>query len=242
MVSLPGVVAAQSFSVAEEVATLYTVHGIPGMSGAADDGMPVDVVLDDEICLAQDVRFGEIAGPFQVAPGDHKVLFKLPGEQEACTGKLVAWTALSLRATENVSAVAYLTEKGEPVATSFVNFPVDGIDFSGAKQQLQPYLAIRNVSAASPLNVVATEQKKDGAKTVFEGVTTGESILRYVTASPWQLAFYAESPFSDTFGYGELLTRVWQSMELNAAYFAYAIGSDDDGSFRVIVQALPIPR
>lgn len=235
VVSFPGAVAAQGFSPAKS-ATLYFVDGILS-SSTIPGAQSVDVLLDNGLCLAQDVRFGQIVGPFNVAAGEYELLV-VPSTANCEPKPVIARTMLSLGSGDNVSVVGLLSGKGEPILDAFVNFSSKSI---GEGKESSPYLFMRNTSAASPLNVTAAEGKPRGARYAFLDLAAGEQAWQQASDGLWQVIFYQPSSFSDTTGYGAPVYKQQLKLELGQAYFFYAIGSLEAGSFTVIVQTLAIP-
>ncbi|HSJ59344.1 MAG TPA: DUF4397 domain-containing protein [Anaerolineae bacterium] len=232
VVLLPGAATAQSFGVAPST-TLYFVHGITQLSSAFDDGQPVNVLLNDTACLAKSVRFGDIAGPFQLNPGDYKLAI-VPAEKGCDPSAVIARTAVSLGDGENVSIVAHLTGNGGPVLTEFVNFGAAGIGLASWDSVAWPEFVVRNTSVL-PMNVIAIEEAK-GLKYAFEGLYPATEQRQTVVDGTWQLSFHQLSLFGSR---SSITLRT--AAKFDTAYFFYAVGSAGNGTFRVIQQALPIP-
>jgi len=239
VVSLPGAAAAQSLGVTPSApATLYFVHGFAVESFGADGGQPFNLVLNDAECLTKEVRFGQIAGPFSLAAGSYKLAI-VPAQAGCAPAAAVARIEVSLSGGESVSVVAHVSEKAEPSLSSFVNFTASSIGFSAVDPGFAPYLVVRNTSAVSPMNVVAAESKKEGARYAFRNLYPGGEASREVTAGLWKVTFYEPSPFFSALG--RTIASLQREFKGGQAYFLYPVGSTQAGTFQVLEHTLPIP-
>lgn len=233
VVAFPGAAAAQRIAPTDS-ATLYFVHGLPANS-AGVDGLPVDLLVNGQFYLAKGVRFGEVVGPFDLPAGDYKLTL-IPSEANGDPRAAIAITTLALDAGDNVSVVAHLSEKRAPALSTFINFPSSDVG-----EKPWAYLVVRNASAVSPMNAEAVEGKAGGDKYAFLGLVTGEQAMKQVSDGAWQATFYQPSSDSKEGSYGKPIAKVQGNLRLGTAYFLYAVGSVEAGSFTVIVQGLPIP-
>ena len=119
-------------------AQLSVLHGIPGMT--------VDVYVNGELTL-DDFTPGTLAGPLELPAGTYSVALTASDatdDSEPALGPI----DLPLEAGGNYTAVAHLTEAGEPGATLFTN------DISMLEAG-QGRLTVRHVAAAPAVDILA---------------------------------------------------------------------------------------
>lgn len=104
-------------------ASVRVVHGIPGadVSPGLDPALPVDVLVNDAICLLDGFTFGSIAGPFTLPEGTYDIKISVANTLAPCSNDAVIAAPVPVAAGENVSIVAHLDEAGGLTATKFVN-------------------------------------------------------------------------------------------------------------------------
>ena len=117
-------------------ATVYVVHGIPGV--------PVDVFVNGKDTL-QNFQPGKVAGPLTLPPGSYKITIYKAGND---TGTPVISKTAQVPAAANVSLVAHLNASGAPGLTPFVND-------TSAVAAGQGRLTVRHTAAAPAVDVLA---------------------------------------------------------------------------------------
>jgi hypothetical protein len=108
---------------AAQTASVRVVHGIPGadISPGLDPALPVDILVNDSICLLQGFTFGSIAGPYTLPAGTYDIKVFVADTLAPCSGSAVIAAPVPVEAGENVSIVAHLNEAGGLTAGKFVN-------------------------------------------------------------------------------------------------------------------------
>lgn len=136
-------------------AELAVLHGIPGTT--------VDVYVNEELTL-DNFEPGSIGGPLSL-PGDTYSVAITEADAADATDPLIGPIDLTLEAGANYTAVAHLTEEGEPTATLFEN------DLA-ATGEGEGRLIVRHVAAAPAVDVLA-----DGAAVITGLMNPDEEIL-----------------------------------------------------------------
>lgn len=121
-----------------DTAQLSVLHGIPDT--------PVDVWVNGEVTL-DDFQPGNLAGPLELPAGDYEVVITAPDATDTSAPVLGPET-LTLTAGANVTAVAYLSEAGEPALKPFAND-------TAATAAGEGRLTVRHVAAAPAVDILA---------------------------------------------------------------------------------------
>ena len=106
-------------------ATLRVVHGIPGrdVGPTLDPLLPVDVLVNGQVCLLKGLTFGQIAGPSTLPVGKYDVAVSLANTLAPCSNTPVIKASVSLAKNDNLAVVATLDTRGQPTAAPFkLNF------------------------------------------------------------------------------------------------------------------------
>jgi hypothetical protein len=123
---------------ADDNAMLSVLHGVPGLT--------VDVYVNNELTL-DDFKPGDLAGPLELPAGTYTVAITASDAMDA-SSPAIGPVDLPLEAGMNYTAVAHLTEAGEPTATLFTN---DTSQIAAG----QGRLTVRHVAAAPAVDVLA---------------------------------------------------------------------------------------
>ncbi|WP_394552007.1 DUF4397 domain-containing protein [Agromyces sp. MMS24-JH15] len=123
---------------AEGTAQLSVLHGVPGLT--------VDVYVNDALTI-DDFEPGDLAGPLELPAGTYSVAITASDAADA-SSPAIGPVNLPLEAGKNYTAVAHLTESGDPTATLFTN------DVSQTAAG-QGRLTVRHVAAAPAVDVLA---------------------------------------------------------------------------------------
>ncbi|WP_201276540.1 DUF4397 domain-containing protein [Marisediminicola senii] len=143
-------------------AQLSVVHGVPGVT--------VDVWVNGALTL-DDFTPGTVAGPLALPAGTYSVAITGSDAASATEGVVIGPADLPLAAGGNYTAVAHLTEAGEPTASLFTN------DIS-ATAAGEGRLTVRHTAAAPAVDVLA------GGSAVVSGLTNpNEQILNLAPAT-----------------------------------------------------------
>lgn len=205
---------------------VFIIHGIPGNAvGRFADDLPVDVEVVELGCILHGFEFGEVAGPFELSTSSYDVNVYPADRRSPCSGTpLISVADVPLRAGEDSTLVAHLTEDGVPTLGKFVN------DFS-ALDSGTGRVTVRHTAAAPAVDL---EVKQAGTVLgVFGPLSNGEQ------AGPLDLPgnAYVGRLFpaaTNTVVYGP--ARV--VLKPSVATFVYAVGSLDRG-FGTIVHEVP---
>jgi hypothetical protein len=217
-----------------EDASVYVVHGIPGhdIGASADPALPVDVLVNNSVCLLKGLKFGEVAGPFTIPAGTYDFKISLANTLSPCSNSAVIdASGVSFVAGENASVVAYLTPASDPTAGKFDN------DLSPTPAG-QARVILHHTAAAGAVDIVLQRPRGPNPHTLkLSGVTNGAQAAAYVTTSGFgsltsllepSLTVYPSGSRSAVFGPERL------SLDAQSAYLLYAVGSPTTGTFTVI--------
>jgi hypothetical protein len=96
---------------AAETSTVTVVHGIPGQDLGLDPDLPVDVLVNGELCALTDFRFGDVSDRLELPEGTYDL------EVKSSDGDCGGATAISAEGVElpggvNASVVANLDADG----------------------------------------------------------------------------------------------------------------------------------
>jgi hypothetical protein len=205
---------------------VYVVHGIPGEDLAMDPELPVDVFVNDAICLLEGFEFGEIVGPVTLDPGDYNVKISLANESDPCTNSAVIEADLTFETGKNYSVVAHLTEMGDPTGSLFENnvYPT-----GRGKARI-----IAHHTAAAPSVDVTVERNSDpGApRIVVQNFTNPDQVAAEVRPGGWQVSIAPAMSFTPVFGPVEVTLKPF------TAYLIYAVGSLSEETFTLLVKPI----
>ncbi|MDF2573634.1 MAG: Lipoprotein [Agromyces sp.] len=130
--------AAPATAAPTDTAMLSVLHGVPGLT--------VDVYVNDELTL-DDFEPGDLAGPLELPAGTYTVAITASDATDA-SSPAIGPVDLPLEGGVNYTAVAHLTEGGDPTATLFTN---DTSQLAAG----QGRLTVRHVAAAPAVDVLA---------------------------------------------------------------------------------------
>lgn len=237
VIAVPGVAMAQDFREVAPVdypnANLYVIHGISGLDLdlEVDPALPVDILVNDEICALQGFKFGEIAGPLSLAPGAYNIKISLASE-EACAKSPVIEADVFLAPNENATVIAHLTEKGDMTASKFTN------DVSPTADR-QSRLVVRHTAAVASVDIVAERIRQPVSSTVdltkltIEDLSNPKQAQADVRSGRWTATIYPAGKDTSVFG------PVTLGLKASTGYFVYAVGSLENASFTLIVHTIP---
>ncbi|GAA3640385.1 DUF4397 domain-containing protein [Microbacterium awajiense] len=138
VVAALGIAMPASADATADEATLSVLHGIPDT--------PVDVYVNGDLTL-DDFAPGDLAGPLSLPAGDYEVAITAPDAADA-SSPILGPASLTLDAGVNYTAVAHLSESGEPTLTPFVND-------TSATAAGEGRLTVRHVAAAPAVDILA---------------------------------------------------------------------------------------
>jgi hypothetical protein len=201
-------VAAATPAAAQETSQVSVVHGIPGQ--------PVDVYVDGQLIL-DNFQPGEIGGPLDLPAGAYDIALTAPGDP--VEDAILTVDGVEVPGGENLSAVAHLTEDGQPTLTAYVN---DVSDLAAG----QARLTVRHTAAAPAVDVRA------GGTPVFSGLTNPNEETAEVDAGVVSADVVLAGTDEVVLGPADL------DLAEGTLTIAYAIGSADDGTLELLVQVI----
>jgi len=200
---------ARPAAAATDSGTVSVVHGVPGLT--------VDVYVNGKAELTG-FKTGEVASPLSLPAGSYDVAIRKAGE--AATAAPAIDKTVTLPAGANVSLVAHLSAAGAPTLTAFAN-PVGGLANSKAR------LVVRHTAAAPAVDILA------GGKPVFTGLTNPNQQTADLPPGTVSAAVALAGTTKPVIGPADLTLKAGQ------VTVAYAIGSAQDNTLRLVTQSLP---
>ncbi|MEZ5365896.1 MAG: DUF4397 domain-containing protein [Bryobacterales bacterium] len=221
--------AALPVQLSAQTASVRVVHGIPGpdVSPAVDPALPVDVLVNDALCLLSGFTFGDIAGPFTIPGGTYNVKISLANSLEPCSGDPVIEADVPVEAGENVSIVAHLADGGAPTASKFVNdvsTPMEG----------NARLIAHHVANAPVVDLLVPGRFASTPLLWVPGVGNVPGANQAAAEIP---ATQAQISILPAGGSRPVFTRILQA-RAGLTYTAYAVGSLTNGTFTIIVEPI----
>lgn len=184
------------------------VHGIPET--------PVDVYVNGDLTL-DDFQPGTATDELSLPAGDHT--FDLTAADATDNSSPILSADATLPAGANVSAVAHLTEAGDPTVTVFVN---DATPLDAGRARV----TVRHTAAAPTVDILA------GGDVLVEALSNPDEAVAEVRAGDYDLAINAAG--TDT----EVTALPGTTLQEGVNTIAYAIGDLEGGSFDVLVQTV----
>jgi hypothetical protein len=206
-------------------ASFLVVHGIPGRDVAAglDPLLPVDVLVNGQICLLKNLTFGQIAGPYDVPSGTYSVAVSLANPISPCSNSAVISASVTLTDGEYGAVVAQLSSKGTPTAGVY---PIDVSPVAAGMQRF----VIAHAADAPAVVARAVSLGKDPEK-ASAAIKPGAEAE---TAVPERNEFAATiSAPGATFG----PYKVGGGDQ--AVFFLVAVGNATSGSVTVLSKVIP---
>jgi hypothetical protein len=228
------VLAAFSMSVpaAHANADVYVLHGIPGADLGLPAEAPVDVLVNDSICLLEEFEFGNLVGPVSLPAGDYNIKVFVADGVEGCPAGLAAFEAdFTLADGDQVVIAAHLFDNGGAPAPALNAF---SLDLSRVMPGMTR-LAGHHAAAAPEVTVQVRNGQRPGAVSL-PGVTTGDQFATTVRPGAWQISVTPT---------GAMTPALWPAtMNLRpfTAHLAFVVGSVTNGTLTLIQQALPVAR
>ncbi|MCP2636439.1 DUF4397 domain-containing protein [Microbacterium sp. HD4P20] len=209
-----GIIAALGFAMPASADTngsaqLSVLHGIPDT--------PVDVYVNGELTL-DDFQPGDLAGPLELPAGDYEVALTATDAADASSPVLGPAT-LTLAAGSNYTAVAHLTEAGEPGLNLFTNDTATTAAGEGR-------LTVRHVAAAPAVDVLA------GGSPVVEGLTNPNEATLNLPAGTVSAAVALAGTTEPVLGPTDV------QIQDGVLTIVYAWGSAEDGNLAIAAQTV----
>jgi hypothetical protein len=218
-----------SAAMAQNEATVFIIHGIPGIDLNLDPELPVDITVDGA-CLLQNFKFAEIAGPLSLAEGTYNIQIKLADLANPCGGTTVIEADVPFEANEKCTVIAHLTEEGGITASKFTH------DLSAIKRN-KARILMHHTANAPGVDIVWTPLVDDisprmNQKDEFEAGDKYQIEVRPFPNDSWRMTLAPRGTgiviFSQDFKFMDF-----------AAYGMFAVGSVTNGTFRFIQNVIP---
>ncbi|MFB8385797.1 DUF4397 domain-containing protein [Microbacterium sp. NPDC055910] len=190
-------------------AQLSVLHGIPAT--------PVDVYVNGELTL-DDFQPGDLAGPLDLPAGDYEVALTAPDAADASSPVLGPAT-ITLAAGGNYTAVAHLTEAGDPGLNLFTNDTATTAAGEGR-------LTVRHVAAAPAVDVLA------GGSPVIEDLSNPDEATLNLAAGTVPAAVALTGTTDPVIGPADV------QIQEGVLTIVYAWGSAEDGNLALASQTI----
>ena len=215
-------------AVAQNNATVYVVHGING----TDLGLPKAAGVDVSVsggCALTNFEYGTITDAIALPPGKYDIVVSLADAANPCGGAVVIEASVKLRHEETASIVAYLDESGTPTAGKFK------LDVDPIRSPFSRFYVVH--SADAPQVDVSFSRRSKPVKNavVLDNLSNGEYDSVSLSNNVWKARIFAAQDGPKVLGPLKL--------KLNAGlvYVVYAVGTFNNGTFDLLVQAISIP-
>lgn len=202
-------IAAPASAATSEDATLSVLHGIPDT--------PVDVYVNGDLTI-DDFQPGDLAGPLELPAGDYDVALTATDAADDSEPVLGPIT-LTLEAGMSYTAVAHLTEDGEPGANLFTNDTSETAAGEGR-------LTVRHVAAAPAVDVLA------GGDAVIEDLANPDEATLDLPAGTVEAAVALAGTTDPVLGPTDV------EISDGTLTIVYAWGSAEDGNLAIAVQTI----
>ncbi|MGK3949582.1 DUF4397 domain-containing protein [Microbacterium sp. K2] len=190
-------------------AQLSVLHAIPDT--------PVDVYVNGELTL-DDFAPGDLAGPLELPAGSYEVALTAPDAADA-SAPVLGPATIALEAGANYTAVAHLTEAGEPGLNLFTN------DISQTAPG-QGRLTVRHTAAAPAVDILA------GGSPVIENLTNPNEAKLDLPAGTVSAAVALTGTTDPVIGPADV------AIEEGVNTIVYAWGSAEDGNLAIAAQTI----
>jgi len=194
---------------ATDGAKLSVLHGVPGLT--------VDVYVNNALTL-DNFEPGDLAGPLDLPAGTYSVAITAADAADA-SAPAIGPVDLTLAAGGNYTAVAHLTETGQPTATLFSN------DVSRTAPG-EGRLTVRHTAAAPAVDVLA------GGSAVISGLTNPNEKVLNLPAGPVSASVAAAGTTQPVIGPADV------NVAEGANTIVYAWGSLQSGNLAFAVQTI----
>lgn len=192
-----------------DTAQLSVLHAIPDT--------PVDVYVNGELTL-DDFQPGDLAGPLALAAGDYEVAITAPDAADA-SAPILGPATISLAAGANYTAVAHLTEAGDPGLDLFQNDTTQTAAGQGR-------LTVRHTAAAPAVDVLA------GGTPVIEGLVNPDEATLDLPAGTVSASVALAGTTDPVIGPTDV------AVEEGVLTILYAWGSAEDGNLAIAAQTI----
>ncbi len=209
-------------------AVVYVIHGIPGQDLGLDADLPVDIALNGACALAG-FRFGTVTGPIELTPGKYNLKPGLANPENPCSEPAVIEADIPLAAQDNLTIIAHLSEHAQATASVFSN------RIAECQKDYQSPLIVHHTAAAPAVDVRAEVATPIGFRALnLSHVTNGAQGILTTWPGTWDVSIAPAGVKHPLFG------PVSLTLGGEKAYFLYAVGSPDSGTFTVLQNVIAL--
>jgi hypothetical protein len=195
-------------------ATVYVVHGIPGVV--------VDVEVVGVGCALPGFQFGDIAGPLSLPEGTYNIKIRPTNAMDPCSEMPVIDVDVSFAAGENVTVVAYLDDMGNPTASKFDN------DFSPTGRG-KARLIVHHTAYAPTVDIKVSRNGGNSPEVMVTDFSNGDQAAAETRPGEWYVSIMPAGDMTPVFG------PIMVELEPFTAYRIYAVGDVAGGTFTLLV-------
>lgn len=221
-------------------AMVYVGHGIPGEALGLPNELPVDVLVNDALCLLEGFTFGEFAGPVELDPGIYNIEIRLADETTPCSGPAVIEADVEFLAGENSTVIAHLTGNGTPGAGDLLGLGITATKFVN---DVSPAVAgttrltVRHVAQAPAVDIKLYRGWERGRM-----VGMIEDLMNPEQAGPLNIRPGAYEAVILAANTDFEVLGVPVELQPHKSYIVYAVGSLDPATFTVLVQVIDLGK
>ena len=209
-------------------AVVYVIHGIPGQDLGLPAELPVDIALNGA-CALTGFTFGTVTAPIELTPGTYNLTIGMANPDEPCSEPAIIEADVKLAAQDNLTIIAHLTEHAQATASVFSN------TLSDCHPNTEAPLVVHHTAAAPAVDVRAEVRTALGLRALTLGdVTNGDQGVFTTWPGTWNVSISPAGVKQRVFGPVEL------ELAADRAYFLYAIGSLDSGTFTVLQNTIDL--
>jgi hypothetical protein len=206
-------------------AEVIVVHAIPGSALGAAQSLPVDVLVNDSICLLDNFQYKDVVGPVELDPGSYNLKVSLANSSDPCSNDAVIEADASLSAGQDAVIAAFVNADGDAVLKPF------GIDLSDTHQAR---VSVIHLADAPPVDVTLTNPYTGGSIN-FWYLMNGMTATAEIDPRFYLLSLYNSLTNAEVVGYTPV------DFLDGTTYITFAVGSVGAGSFELITKAYDTP-
>lgn len=209
-------------------AMVYVGHGIPGQAlGEEANELPVDILVNDALCILDGFEFGAFAGPLELAADTYNIKISLASEVP-CTGDPVIEADVPFESGVNYTVFAHLTVDGAPTASVFEN------DVTAAVAGYTR-LTVRHTAAAPAVDIALYRGWERGRL-----IGTIEGLENPNEAGPLNIRPGGYEAVILAAGTMDVVLGVPVEFQPHKSQIVYAVGGLDTETFTVLTQVIDL--
>lgn len=213
---------------AQADATVFVVHAING----EDLGLPKSANVDVSVggaCALTNFTYGTITDGIALPPGRYDIAVSLADESAPCAGPAVIEANVRVRHAETTSIIAYLDETGTPTAGKY------RFNTQQLRSNLSRFYVVHAANAPTVDVTFRTKRQKIKNAAAIANLSNGEAGALTVSGNVWKVRIFGAQDGPKVVGPLKL------RLDDGLVYVVYAAGTLANGTFDLLVQAIPIP-